>query len=77
MFTCKTGMVRVVVRFGFTDYDTYGSDNLACAVGGIIDAPDYMPQGSVKCFNSAKPHPEMSIAHRDGENRPVGACHDL
>lgn len=71
----KTGSARVLVRSGYSDFDSYGNGNLYHAVGGIIDAPDYMPQGSVRSEYRGY---RQSLAHRDGEQRARrwGHVHD-
>lgn len=73
-----TGMRRNLVRPGFSDYDTYGSDNLAAAATGSLDAPDLIPQGSVRLNNTMVLNPQLSIGHRDWNSRHFapGAPHD-
>jgi len=73
-----TGNSQATVRAGFADADTYG-EGFVFAARGNLDAPTYMPQGSVRLQNHMKQHPVLSLAHRDGEDRSlysVGACHD-
>lgn len=66
---------RVLVRHGFSDYDTYGSGT-CCAATGTIDAPDYIPQGSVRKHDTTVPCHAQSIGHRDQQDRPMGDPHD-
>jgi len=72
---CKTGTKQVLVRYGFSDFDTYGNGNYAAAATGNLDAPDFIPQGSVYSPHTVKPQAWQTVAHRDGENRPIGAIH--
>lgn len=71
-----TGQKQVRARPGFSDYDSMGSGNYAAAMTGNLDAPDYMPQGSVRLHSTARPNPAPSIACRDWENKPIGCPHD-
>lgn len=77
MFKQTTGSQQVLVRAGFSDFDTYGSGFLAAATGNM-DAPDFMPQGSIRVHNTMRLNAQMSIAHRDelAGCKPVGAAHD-
>jgi hypothetical protein len=70
-----SGGKQVLVRAGFSEYDTYGFGFYAAAMGNL-DAPDFIPQGSVRLHNTGKPSPTESIAHRDGDDRPLGCPHD-
>lgn len=75
MYNCAYSR-RVLVRAGFADYDDFGF-GLLFAAYGCLDAPDYMPQGSVRIHNTLKPRPTLSIAHRDWcDVLPIGAPHD-
>jgi len=78
MFCQMTGSKQVLVRYGYSDYDSYGSHNYAMAATGNLDAPDYIPQGSVRLHNTIKQGPALSLAHRDAYAgcKPVGAAHD-
>ena len=77
MFTQMTGSKQTAVRYGYADYDTYGSGNFAFAATGNLDAPDYIPQGSVRLHNTIKPNPSLSHAHRDWQGwMPIGCGHD-
>ena len=74
-----TGSVQVRVRYGWSDFETFGSGNYACAATGNLDAVDFMPQGSVRVHNTMRPNPVPSIGHRDWESRaaqPIGCSHD-
>lgn len=75
MYICMTGQKQVLVRSGFSDYDTYRSGYIMAATGNL-DAPDYIPQGSVRLHCTGKPNPAQSMAHRDDDNRPLGCGHD-
>ena len=76
MFTEVTGSKQVHVRRGFADCDTYGEGYWAAATGNL-DAPDFMPQGSVHLFRSMVPNPVISHAHRDWNtgHMPIGTYH--
>ena len=63
-----TGQKQVLVEYGFSDYETYGS-GYCCAATGNLDAPNYMPQGSWR-------EGRATIAHRDGKDRGPGEPHD-
>lgn len=77
MFTARTGSKQVSVRADYSDYATYGSGHYMFAATGNLDAPDFMPQGSVRLHCTGKPSPQQSIAHREWEyGKPVGASHD-
>ena len=78
MFSEMTGSKQVLVRRGFSDYDTYGSDNYWMAATGNLDAPDHIPQGSVRIHNTLRHCPQLSLAHRDhfSGTKPIGAGHD-
>ncbi len=69
------GARPVLVRPGFSDFCTYG-EGYAMAATGALDAPTYMPQGSVRLHATMKPCPSPSIAHREGDARPAGCPHD-
>jgi len=76
-----TGQKQTRVRAGYADCDTYGaqSPNYAACATGALDAPDHMPQGSVRVHNTGRPYPTPSSAHRDWqtpEAMPQGAMHD-
>jgi hypothetical protein len=70
-----TGSRRVPVRPGFSEFEAYG-EGLACVALGCLDAPDLIPQGSVRLHNTPILAPSLSIGHRDGDDRPLGAPHD-
>ena len=71
-----TGGYQRSVRAGFADADTYGRGFCAAAMGSL-DAPDYMPQGSVRVHNTGRPNPKQSMAYRDWDYCiPIGAPHD-
>lgn len=78
MYTKPTGAKQVLVRYGYSDYDTYGNENYACAATGNLDAPHFIPQGSVRLHNTAVACPTPSIGHRDWETgcMAIGAAHD-
>lgn len=77
MYFDLTGREAVRVRTGFSDCDTYGFGLVACVTGGAIDAPTYMPQGSVRVHNTMTPNPQPSLAHRDYSHAlPLGCGHD-
>jgi hypothetical protein len=67
-------------RIGFSDYDAFRAGFIARDTWtGNLDAPDYMPQGSMLAGPNIGKHGERaSIAHRDHDTgyRPLGACHD-
>ena len=77
MFYNVTGSKQVAVRRGFTDCDTYSSGFFAAATGNL-DAPDYIPHGSVRVHNTIRLNPQLSHGHRDTAAgcRPIGAGHD-
>lgn len=64
---------QVLVRHGYSDFDTYGNGNYACAATGSLDAPSAMPQGSVRLHDTGRPVPALSVGQR--EMYP-GAQHD-
>lgn len=78
MFSQITGRRNVSVRNGFTDYDTYGHGFMFATSEGNLDAPDYIPQGSIRQHNTGKPVAFISHAHRDWETgcMPLGCGHD-
>jgi hypothetical protein len=54
------------VRACFADACTFGFGFIACDTwSGCLDAPDYMPQGSVRVWNTMKHAPNLSVANRD------------
>jgi len=70
-----TGSKQVLVRGGFSDHETY-RDGYYMAATGNLDAPDYMPQGSVRVHDTMKPCPTQSTAHREWDyGLPLGVCH--
>ena len=72
-----TGQKQVLVRQGFSDYAAMGSGNYACAATGNLDAPDFMPQGSIRTHSTIRPNPCQSVGHRDWETgMPIGTSHD-
>lgn len=71
----KTGSQVILVRHGYSEADAFGS-GLARAAYGPLDAPDLMPQGSMRSLTSIKPRSAPSVGHRDGEGRPLGEWHD-
>lgn len=77
MFRELTRSHQVLVRKGFSDCDTFGT-GYAFAATGNLDAPSYIPQGSVRLHNTMKPNPQQSLAHRDhyAGCKPIGAGHD-
>jgi len=76
MFSQTTGSYGATgIRRGFTECDDFGHGFVARAFGSL-DAPDYIPNGSVRIHNTLVRNPVLSQAHRDIENRPIGACHD-
>ena len=80
MFHDKTGKGGLpCARVGFTDYDTFRFGYIARDTwSGNLDAPDFMPQGSVRVWNTLKHAPGLALAHRDelaGCKRP-GWQHD-
>lgn len=78
MSTNTTGSQPVLVRRGWSNFDTYGSQNFAMSATGHLDAPDFCPQGSVRLHNTTVANPQMSHGHRDWDTGalPAGACHD-
>jgi len=53
-------------RSGFTDCDAFGFGLVARDTWtGCLDAPDYIPQGSVRVWNTIKHSPNLSLANRD------------
>lgn len=76
MYQQTTGSKQVTVRNGYSDFDTFGNDNYAFAATGNMDAPDFIPNGSVISRNTIKQSPRLSMAHRDGDSRPVGSVND-
>lgn len=77
MFAQMTGNKQVTVRAGFSDWDTYGN-GFAFAAMGNLDAPDYIPQGSVRVHNTIRLNPQLSKMHRDYAtgHLPIGAGSD-
>lgn len=78
MHICRTGSKNVYVRSGYSDFAVYGGGHYVCAATGNLDAPDYIPQGSIRLHNTGKPNPQQSFACRDeyaGMRNP-GAMHD-
>jgi len=76
MFSQRTGSKQVSVRSGFSDYDTY-REGFCMAATGNLDAPDYIPQGSVRVHNTIKLNAQLSLMHREWEyGLPVGCGHD-
>jgi hypothetical protein len=78
MFTQCTGSQPTLVRAGWSNYDTYGNFNYAASATGALDAPCFMPQGSVRLHNTTIACPQLSLGHRDWDTgaMPVGTCHD-
>ena len=77
MYFDTTGRRAVRVRAGFSDADVFGSGLIACATGGPIDAPTYIPQGSVRVHNTMRLNPQPSLMHRDySYGMPLGEGHD-
>jgi hypothetical protein len=78
MFSQVTGSKQVLVRAAFSDYATYGDGNFAFAATGNLDAPDFIPQGSVRVHNTLKLNAQLSLAHRDeyAGCKPAGCQHD-
>lgn len=85
MHTNATGTKQTRVRAGYSDYDTYGSGYCMAATGNL-DAPKWIPQGSVRLFAATKPTPMPSITSRDypqwmepGDvhDGPESAAHDF
>ena len=78
MYAQLTGSKQVEVRRGYSDEDTYGQGNYCFAATGNLDAPDYIPQGSVRVHNTIKLNPQLSLAHRDyaANCMAVGCGHD-
>ena len=67
---------QTLVRFGYSDFDTYGC-GYACAATGALDAPAFLPQGSVRLHNTGRPVPALSVGHREWDGAlPLGASHD-
>lgn len=77
MFKQTTGSQQSPARNGFTECDDFGS-GFVFATYGNLDAPDYIPQGSVRVHNTIKLNPQLSLAHRDTAAgcRPLGVGHD-
>lgn len=74
----RTGERQVRVRLGYTQYDDFGSGFAFCAMGSL-DAPDIMPQGSVRVHATIRPSPVQSIGYRDWATPSAmspGASHD-
>lgn len=69
-FNMPTGAKQVPARYGFTDCETYGHGFVACAMGSL-DAPDYIPQGSVSRHGPTMAHRDWNTGHK-----PIGAMHD-
>lgn len=71
-----------LMRVGFTDYDAFGAGLcFAETHAGRLDAPDFMPQGSMRGDNgllSGRRFIRASMASRDAiANRAdLGAFHD-
>ena len=67
---------QALVRAGHSDYDTYGR-GYASAATGALDAPEWIPQGSVRLHSTGAPVPALSAGHRDWDGAlPPGAAHD-
>lgn len=66
-------------RAGYTDCDDFGGNGYVArnTWTGCLDATDYIPQGSIKGIGMSGNHPEATLAHRDGKDRPPGSPHDL
>lgn len=77
MFCNVTGSMQVLVRPGFSDCDSFGHGFMFAAMGNL-DAPSYIPQGSVRLHNTIKLGPSLSLSHRDfaAGCLPIGAGHD-
>jgi len=60
----STGESQTTVRPGFSDYDTYGH-GYYCAATGSLDAPSWIPQGSVRVSNTMRHAPHLSVQLRD------------
>ena len=77
MFTSMTGSKQVSVRAGFADCDTYRSGFVSAATGNL-DAPQFIPQGSVRVHNTIKLNPQLSHCNRDWDTgcKEIGAGHD-
>ena len=75
MFREITGSKQVHVRAGYSDSDTY-REGYCCAATGNLDAPDYIPHGSVRIHNTMVRCPQQSHGHRDMDQRPIGCGHD-
>lgn len=65
-------------RAGFSDCAAFGFGFMARDTwSGCLDAPHFIPQGSVRVSNTIKHAPHLSLAHRDGaDGKPLGAQHD-
>lgn len=66
-------------RAGFTDYDAFGAGFIARDTwSGNLDAPDFMPQGSVRASGTTKDYARMSLANRNvlTGHQSVGVLHD-
>jgi len=63
----------------FSDYDDFGFGYwVRNTWGGCLDAPDYIPHGSVRIHRTIAHAPSASSGHRDWETgcMPLGTCHD-
>lgn len=56
---------QVLVRHGYSDFDTYGNGHYAFAATGSLDAPSAIPQGSVRLSGTATPRPRLSVGQRE------------
>lgn len=71
-----TGSIYCRARVGFCEADDFGH-GLMFVTAGPLDAPDYMPHGSVRLHCTGKPNPTQSCGHRDyGVCMPLGTNHD-
>ncbi len=57
-------MGATMIRAGFADCDEFGN-GFVSRVFGSLDAPDFMPQGSMKESGTSKRYARQSVAFRD------------
>ena len=89
MFKDMTGFHGLAgCRAGYSDCASFGEGFVARDTwSGCLDAPDFMPQGSVRIHNTMRHCPQLSMANRDalagcakpgtGYDGPESAAADL
>lgn len=66
-------------RYGYADVDAFGAGFVTRDTwSGNLDAPDFVPQGSMRAMGTVRHSPRLSFANRDrltGHAKP-GTLHD-